>query len=591
MLRTYISTLKTVSWIVNSLNKYLSQREFILKKNIVKNVEIISGIIVILSLFNLNVYSKQSKNCIFNSSKYQISDIAPEYLSLPYLLGSIKYRTIHHDTFCREVNHKEIGNNALPSRSKILGYTTMSIGSISVGINKSRKSPQQLSSYFKNTKEIDFKDKLSQDDIRRYNHYVSNFTKSTIFGRAIKYIDTKRSSYHATLLRADDETSDSKLAFFITDINNFYFTRISNSKIEIGQYLNGKKSILFLRGNGGKEVETFINGQSAIIMVDGEIMDTITTTISPSQICGLLFDNSSVSNVDEFIVNYEDEYQDVGIDIAVENNNIHNGVFGHHCAFENRCVTSSTNVKSGEKSYKFTLIKPSQDEVVLNRNNALHSTVMLNGIISKGGNDYQCQPGGNKPLDSYVFTVDVFFPEKGDERWELDELYNELFIQEHHVGWPIPFSPSISININRGRLLINTIWQESIPNGTAVNENPTTTRRQYFGRINTDSEEQYLYSKGLQDLSYLPEFKKGQWHNFTLYVKLGYTFGQKPRTILYVDNKKMIDWHTPNAYNCQEYGEYLEFGIYKWDWESQEKRDKTPIQKRVIYFDNIHYYI
>lgn len=555
------------------------------------NILLKIGIVLTLLFIIFPAFSEKQNLQISNFGKYNIPPEVPDTLSLPYLLNSIKYRTIHHDSFCRHSNKEEIGNNALASRPKVLGYKTMSIGAISVGIRRIKKNQQQLISYFDKTRESNSLDNLCANDIRRYNHYASNSSVSNVLGRAIKYIDTQRSSYHVSLLRADDTTSDSKLAFFIKDIDNFYFARITPSKIEIGNYLNGNKTILYTSRKEERELELSIDGQNAKIFAGGEIVDSLTSFLPPSHLCGLLFDNSSVSNVDEFIVNYEDQYQDAGIDTAIENNAIHNDTLGYYCALENRCVTSRQHVKSGKKSFKFTLTKPSQSEVLQNRNNALHSTIMLNGIIKKGGNDYKGQSGGNKPLDSYIFSTDVFFPENGNENWKLDELYNELFIQEHHVGWAIPFSPSISININKGRLLINTIWQESIPIGTTVQENPTTSRGQYFGRINTDEEEISLASKGLGDLRHLPEFKKGEWHNFTLYVKLGYTFGQKPRTILYVDNKKIIDWNTPNAYNCQEYGEYLEFGIYKWDWDTQEKRDKSPINKRVIYFDNIHYFI
>lgn len=549
-----------------------------------------SIIALLLANFCFILHSEQRNNYVTNSDTYSVISIAPDTLSINYFLGSKKYRNIHHDSFCRDANRECIGNNALSNRPEVLGYKTMSMGSVSVGISIPEKSQEQLMEFFRHTRDSEHLDDIKQDDVRRYNHYASNFSPNGIVGWTIKYIDTDRSSYHAVIIRADDETSDSKFAFFISDINNFYYVRISHKVTEIGHYSSGEKTNLVVN-KGGKELEVFINGRDAKIIVDGIYMNNVKTDNQPSQLCGLLFDNFSVSNVDEFIVDYIDEYQDAGIDIAVENNNIENGVFGHYCAFENRCTVSTDYVNKWNKSFKFTLTKPKQDEVIESRNKATHSTIMLNGIVEKGGNDYRCARGGNKPLDSFVFSADVFFPNEGSEKWQLDEHYGELFIQEHHVGWPIPFSPSISININRGRLLLNTIWQESIPVGSTARENPTTTRNKYFGRINTAEEEQYLASKGFLDFSSLPELKKGEWHNFTLYVKLGYTFGQKPRTILYVDNKKMIDWNTPNAYNCQEYGEYLEFGIYKWDWENPEKRNKTPIKKRVIYFDNIHYYI
>lgn len=80
-------------------------------------------------------------------------------------------------------------------------------------------------------------------------------------------------------------------------------------------------------------------------------------------------------------------------------------------------------------------------------------------------------------------------------------------------------------------------------------------------------------------------------NNITMYVKLGYNKNQEPRTVLYFDNKLVADWDTPNAYNCQEYGEFMELGVYKWNWDTEENRRKSSIKKRVIYFDNISFFI
>ena len=266
-------------------------------------------------------------------------------------------------------------------------------------------------------------------------------------------------------------------------------------------------------------------------------------------------------------------------------------VFGSYCAFKGRCTTSTRYVKSGSKSYRFELTQPTDEQVSQSRNNALHSTVMLNGITSKGGNDYAGKNGGNKPLDSFVFSVDVLFPGDGDEDWKVDDLFAELFVQEHHVAYKIPFSPSIAISILNGRLYLQTISMEHIARGTTVAENDLKYRVGYFCRLNSDVEELRFIERGEGDKRDLPQLKKNEWHNITMYVRLGYNENQKPRTVIYLDNVKCVDWNTPNAYNCQEYGEYLEFGIYKWSWNTQENRDKTPIKRRVLYFDNIKYYI
>lgn len=284
-----------------------------------------------------------------------------------------------------------------------------------------------------------------------------------------------------------------------------------------------------------------------------------------NSLCGLYFDNTIVSSVDEFVIEQDDQFIDTGIDSLIEANNVRDGVFGHYWSMPNVCTTSKKHVKTGNKAFRFVLNKSSDSDIKKYGDKSTHSTVMLNRVIEKGGNSYFSSGNeGNKPLDSFIFSVNVLFPASGSEEWKLDELFGELFIQEHHVGYNIPFFSSISLNLNKGCSLINnTIWQESIPKGKTSAENPTTARNKFFARINTDDEEKYLKNIGYGNWSHLPILSKGEWHNFTLYVKLGYTYSQNPRTVLFVDGKKTIDWMTPNAYNCQEFGEYLEFGIYK----------------------------
>ena len=484
----------------------------------------------------------------------------PDELDMEWLLSQPKYRNIHHDSFCRADNDREIGNNALPSRPTVLGYKTLETGEIKVGINK---------------------------------NYATNFNTYRQTGRCIKYVDAGRPDYRVTAVRTDENNTDVKLAFHIKDINNFYFVSLGDKNYGVFRYVNGKRKRVGGGNSGGKRLEVLVDDKLAQIAVDGKVFRKVKLKgwRCEEQLCGLLFENSSVSCVDDFLVDYRDKFEDAGIDEAVERGEVEKPAFGTYCAEKRVCTASNAVVKSGKRSYRFELKQPTQARVKANRDNALHSTIMLDGIKEKGGNNFAGKAGGNKPLDSFILSVDVFFPAVGSERWELDELFQELFIQEHHVGYGIPFSPSLSININRGRLFLHTIWNEAIATGKTVEENNLHYKGAYVGRINSDEEEAYLATKGYDNLKYLPYLEKGKWHNITLYVKLGYNENQQPRTVLYLDRKKVADWTTPNAYNCQEYGEYMEFGVYKWNWNTQENRDKTPIKHRVLYFDNIHYYI
>ncbi len=493
-------------------------------------------------------------------NQWKIDKPMPDTLDMVYLLTLPKYRNIHHDSFCREDNFSDIGNNALPDRPNVMAYKTISRGDISVGVK---------------------------------NRCSTNHKKSTKYGRCIKYINAGREDYHITVVNSDNVNSKASVAFYIKDIDNFYCASLTNNDLEICKYLKGKKRRIFKSQGGGKRLEFYVNGKNCKLLVDGKSVSDVSfrDNYKFDSLCGLLFDNEHLSEIEDFLVDYPDSFVDAKIDEAVENDEVSKPVFGSYCAFKGRCTTSTRYVKSGLKSYRFELLQPTDEQVSQSRNNALHSTVMLNGITSKGGNDYAGKTGGNKPLDSFVFSVDVLFPGDGDEVWMLDDLFAELFIQEHHVAYKIPFSPSISICILKGRLFLQTISMEHIARGTTVADNDLKYRVGYFCRLNSDEEEIKLNERREGDKRDLPQLKKNEWHNITMYVKLGYNENQKPRTVIYLDNVKCIDWDTPNAYNCQEYGEYLEFGIYKWSWNSQENRDKTPIKKRVLYFDNVKYYI
>ena len=474
----------------------------------------------------------------------------PDKLDINYLLSQKKYRNIHHDSFCREDNNIEIGNNALPERPNVLAYKTIEKGEIRVGIQ---------------------------------NNCATNFNKTANDGRCIKYVITDRKVYHITAVKPKDSDGDVKVAFWVKDIDNFYYARLDHSTVSVYRYSKGKEGKVYKAKRAGNRLEVLVNNRNYEIIVDGfkVCKRRFKGSAQESSLCGLYFDNTAVSRVDDFIVDYPDTFEDINLDVAVERDLVNHPSFGTYCAEEGRCTSSSRYTNGSERSFRFELLKPSQEQILRNRDNALHSTVMLDSI----------KKGGNKPLDSFILSMDVLLPDSGDESWQLDDLFAELIIQVHHAGYNIPFSPSLSININRGRLYLSTIWLEEIAKGSSVAENNVDNRVEYFARITSDEEEAVLEEKSFGNFSRLPYLKKGVWHNITLYAKLGYNENHNPRTVLYIDNKKFIDWNTPNAYNCQEYGEFMEFGIYKWSWAIEENRTKSPIIKRVIYFDNIVFLI
>lgn len=397
----------------------------------------------------------------------------PEALDMNWLLRQPKYRNIHHDSFCRPDNYREIGNNALHNRPEVMAYETLSTGDIQVGIR---------------------------------NNCASNFEESKKESRAIKYIDTHRELYHITAIRYDENSKDLKVACYIQDIDNFYYVKLTAENILVCRIKDGREKAIYKASIGGSRLELSINKRRLGLSVGGVRLKNIKVGRqwkSYSLFCGLLFNNESISMVEDFIVDYPDRFVDIGVDKSVENDLVETPSFGNYCAEVGACTASDKYTKGSKRSYRFELSKPTQEQVDRNRNNALHSTVMLD-----------CKKeGGYRPLDSFILSVDVLFPNEGDEAWLLDELFAEVFIQVHHAGYNIPFSPSVSININRGRMYLSTIWLEAIAKGPSPFDNDLNYRAETLGRLNSDLEESYLEKKGYGNYSKYPFIKKGEWHN------------------------------------------------------------------------------
>ena len=71
---------------------------------------------------------------------------------------------------------------------------------------------------------------------------------------------------------------------------------------------------------------------------------------------------------------------------------------------------------------------------------------------------------------------------------------------------------------------------------------------------------------------------RGKWTDWVFHIKLSY---QADGVLeVWKNGELVVQRKGPNTYNA-EYGPYLKFGIYKWDWGNKN------VTRRVLYFDEI----
>jgi hypothetical protein len=117
-------------------------------------------------------------------------------------------------------------------------------------------------------------------------------------------------------------------------------------------------------------------------------------------------------------------------------------------------------------------------------------------------------------------------------------------------------SPPISLRTNEGKWQLVVLWATD-----SVNTNKTISGRKIFD---------------------FGKYNRGQWTDWVFHIKFSY----KEDGILEVwkNGAKIVNRRGPNYFNDKK-GPYFKFGIYKWDW--MEKKPKSRISKRVLYFDNV----
>lgn len=488
----------------------------------------------------------------------EVTKEAPSVLDMQVLKNYPKFRCIHHDGFDRL--------DAVPVDDKTgaeLEYYTLADGK-TIGKN-SYKNKEDLSYNEVATKGANFDvgvRLIGQDYVAM--NAVSWWKHSQV---KIMTVDAMRSDYGMMVKRLDGMGVDAKVAFRVVDAKNYMYARVSDSDIGVYCVQNGKQTVVKnWRVWNACVMYVLLQGETAYVYADWRFVGSCNIgATNGSNVCGLLFKGNQLSAVDDFVVDYPDEWTDNGMDAFIESGSIKKGQFGSWQAEEGLITASKKHTKDSKYSLRFELNYYPQWEP--------------HKVASSRRTEICPKAMKSSPLDSWISSFDIYFPGKkdGNEYYAKDEL-SEAFWQSHDKGAAYGLSPHVSLSVRKGEIVFQTKSRAMLRyDKTGVNINTVYNKD---GRIAVLVDELSRNASGL-------ELKRGEWHNFTIYIREGYSEAQLPRTIVYVDGRKVIDWFHPNAYNCGQNAEYLKMGIYKWPWAKDNL--KTEIKKRVLYYDNITY--
>ena len=484
---------------------------------------------------------------------------APSILDMNVLKNYPKFRCIHHDAFDRSsavpvddktggaleyysiADKKALGKNSYQNKDD-LGYINMVTkgASFDVGVRL-----------------------IGQDYVAM--NAISWWRRNKV---KIMTVDAKRSEYGLMVKRMDRTDVDAKVAFRVVDAKNYMYAQVSDVGISVYSVQNGKRKMVNnWHVRNACLMYFLLQDDMAYVYADRKYLGCCYIgSDNGSTICGLLFKGNELSAVNDFVVDYPDEWTNNGMDGFIESGSIKKGQFGSWQTEEGLITVSNNHTKDSKYSLRFELNYYPQWEQ--------HKVA--------GSRRTEICPKAVKsaPLDSWISSFDVYFPCKNDgvEYWQKDDN-SEVLWQSHDNGAASGLSPHLALRCQNDVLTITSLARSEL----RYDKQNIRSQKDY-GELNNKIA--ILVDK-LSEKGKGLELKKGEWHNITIYVREGYSMAQLPRTIVYVDGKKVIDWFHPNAYNCGEKAEFLKMGIYKWSW-AKDNLD-TKVKKRVIYHDNIQY--
>ena len=515
------------------------------KSNVMKNI-ILSLLFVILICARCVSFAQQyDYRNLFSNLLVE----APDTLSIEYLKELPKFRCVHHDGFDRLdtipidsrtrqknekyslADEKHIGKNSLQNED-FFAYSELSTrnATFDVGV---------------------FGDSVAFNSLNGDKHQ-----------RKIEYIDVGRKNYGFMAKRGGMVGFDAKVAFRIKNINNFYYVRLTEKDLSLYKMERGKKKCLWNKKiNDYHTLYALMDADTLHFYADYQYQGRkLVDKYGGNDLCGLLFTGNEKSLVDDFEVNYLDDYKEVEVDKYIECGTIDRRIGGIG-AEPGMLTISKKHINGSNYSLRTEL--------------NYYSNWETHKIANSRRTEISIGCKNSSSLDSWIYSFDVYFPgmNDGDEYYAKDSI-DELFWQIHTPININMLSPNVALYLQNDAIRFQTLTRKILRNDRESFRSRTETLAKL---VDDDASEPTLLRK----------LKRGEWHNFTIYVKEGYSDAQLPRSIVYLDGEKVIDWFTPNLQNCGKPAAYMKTGIYKWPWANSSI--KSAVKQRVLYYDNIFY--
>ena len=486
-----------------------------------------------------------------------ITKEAPQKLNIEELKSYPKFRNIHHDSFDRlkEIPKDIVTGDYLPY------YSLADITNIG------KNSYQNKNTYQYHLITINNADFTVGVKEQSGGYIAFNQIKGNKHNVKLLTIDAGVENYGLMVKKGTSKNADAKIVFYYLNDNNYYYVRLTDSRLLVNRVKNGRHIVVKRIKTSGENLMYILLQDGYInLFLDWKYVGNRKIKSDYSSICGLMFRGNEYSEVDDFVVERLDDWIDNGIDPMIETGFIKSGQFGPWQTEEGLITTSKRHTNESDFSLRFEL--------------NYYKDWEAHKIAGKRRTEIYLQPKVCAPLDSWISSFDIYFPGIGDgnEYYKRDGL-DELFWQSHDSNAGPGLSPHLALYIKNDLIWFQTLSRSLL---RYDNQGILSSSKKYMenGTIG------YLVDTISSTVNGL-EIMKGEWHNFTIYVREGYTEAQLPRTIVYVDGNKVIDWFHPNAYNCGQNAEYLKIGIYKWPWADSSLN--PDVRKRVLYYDNILY--
>lgn len=496
-------------------------------------------IVIHKSIINIEK-NAESKN-ISDFSPYELSrNVFPETLSIADLLSIRKARCIFHDNYVREDN------------SHTLDYVFSDYGVTKV------IAEYEVIKSSNATFDVGIKD----------NHATTYGSGDGIILECKKIEDSD--NYHITFERGDYNDADAKVAFNVKDTDNLFFCKLTKTAAHIYAIIKGTRVTLFSKTNftNVNNADIFVEKNCAHLYVNGVYRATINAEYEGK--CGIMFVGNEKSMIKAFVLDIKDNYSEYGFDNGIEAGNIDGNDFD----------TTIERVDPAGVEAIFL-----EEDIVNNSNRSIKVLLQYfedaeaHFVAASRRAEFKPIIRHEEPLRSFVLSFDVLFP---SEKYKNDAECEELFWQNHTNALNVAeraANPNVTI-YNYNGVLYTTIRASK----RYQDVRPSTET--YSEAVNKkDGGTKFVLGEIGNDIAF------DEWHNITIYMKEGYEYIHRPRTVIYIDGVKKMDVFAPNVYNCPNKGNTVMLGIYKWPWKNWDGVNPPLVTERTLFFDNIKYFV